>query len=284
MGNSLRDTSRPVGAAEGHHFEKLLEWMAGGAQLLHDAPRLAVERHRMAALGIEHHDADRGGLHERLEVGPRAPLGAVGASVGDRGRGLGGEQRQHLLVLAGELLSFRLVAQEEVPDLDATVAQRRAQEGPGEDPGGVEPVLADVAREVGQARWRRQVPEKLEQAQTVRPGEDLPFLVGGEAGEGQIPGQVPLVDGHDDAVAGVGEPAGAVHRLEEHGIEIEACVDSQDGGDALAQRLDLPFRGIGLRHGFSSFAGRASNADRRGTRTTGSRAGCGVWWGHINES
>ena len=62
----------------------LLEWMAGGAQRLHDASRLSVERHRIAALRIEHHDADRGGLDEGLEVGPRAPLGAVGAGVGDR--------------------------------------------------------------------------------------------------------------------------------------------------------------------------------------------------------
>ena len=116
------------------------------------------------------------------------------AGVGDRGRGLGGEQRQHLFVLAGKLLSFRLVAEEEVPDLDATVTQRRAQEGPGEDPRGVETALVDVAREVGQARRRRQVSEKLEQAQAVGPGEDLPFLLGGEAGEGQVPGHLPLVD------------------------------------------------------------------------------------------
>ena len=178
----------PVGAAEGQYVEDLLDWMAGGAQLLHDAPRLAVERHRMAALRVEHHDADRGGLDEGLEVGPRAPLGAVGARVGDRGRGLGGKQRQHLLVLACELLSFRLVAEEEVPDLDATVAQRRAQEGPGEDPGGVDAELADVAREVGETRRRRQVPEKLEQAQAVGRGEDLPFLLGGEAGRRSGPG------------------------------------------------------------------------------------------------
>ena len=195
------------------------------------------------------------------------PLGVVGARVGDRGRGLGGKQRQHLLVLAGELFSFCLVAEKEVPDLDATVVQRRAQEGPGEDPGGVEAVLADVAREVGEARGRRQVPEEIEQAQAVGRGADLPFLLGGEAGEGQVLGHLPFVDGHDDAVARIGEPAGAVHRFDEHGIEIEACVDSQDGGDALAQRLDLPSRVIGLRQGFSSLVGPAE--DRAGPRRRG---------------
>ena len=104
-----------VGATAGQHLEDLLERMAGGAQLLDDAPRLAVERHRMAALRIEHHDADRGGLDEGLEIGPGAPLGAVGAGVGDRGRGLGGEQRQHLLVFAGELFPSALSARKKCP-------------------------------------------------------------------------------------------------------------------------------------------------------------------------
>ncbi|MDE2790214.1 MAG: hypothetical protein OXI81_07300 [Paracoccaceae bacterium] len=113
-----------------------------------------------------------------------------------------------------------------------------------------------MAREVGQARRRRQVAQMREQAQAVgRVSEDLACLLGGESGEGQVLGHLPLVDGHDDAVTRVGEPAGAVHRLDEHGLEIEACVDSHDGGDALVQRLVLPSHGIEPRHDFPSLAG-----------------------------
>ena len=37
------------------------------------------------------------------------------------------------------------------------------------------------------------------------PGEGFAFLIGGEAGEAEVLGQVPLVDGHDDAVVSVSE-------------------------------------------------------------------------------
>ena len=115
----------PVGAAEGQDLEDLLGRMAGGAQLFHDVPRLAVERPRPAAR-VEHHDADRGGLDEGLKVGPRAPLGAMGAGVGDRGRRLAREQLQHLFVLGSECLAVRLVGEEEVAELHAAVTYRRA--------------------------------------------------------------------------------------------------------------------------------------------------------------
>ena len=46
--------------------------------------------------------------------------------------------------------------------------------------------------------------------------------------------------------ARVGEPAGALHRFVEHGIQVEARVDSQDGGDAFAQHFVLLSLGIGL--------------------------------------
>ena len=136
---------------------------AGQAQPLHDPPCLAVERHRPAALGVEHHDTHRRGLDQGLEVGPGAALVAVGARVGDRGRGLGGEQRQQLLVLVGERLAVRLVGEEEAADVGAAVAHRRALEGAGERRGGLDAERADIAREVGEAQRPRQTAEVLEQ-------------------------------------------------------------------------------------------------------------------------
>ena len=37
-----------------------------------------------------------------------------------------------------------------------------------------------------------------------------------------------LVDGRYDAVARAGERAGAIHHLAQHGVDVEACRDSQD--------------------------------------------------------
>ena len=92
----------PVGAPVGDDLKQLLRGLAGAAQTLDDAPRLAIERGRVAGADVEHHDADRRGLDQRLEVGPRPLLGAVGPRIGDRDRGLRGEQYQDLLVLVGE--------------------------------------------------------------------------------------------------------------------------------------------------------------------------------------
>ena len=84
----------------------------------------------MAGPGIEDHDAHRGGVDQGLQVGPRPLLGPVPAGVGDRRPGLGREQRQDLLVLAGELLPAFLVGQIEVAHLPAPVSDRRPQEAP----------------------------------------------------------------------------------------------------------------------------------------------------------
>ena len=118
-----------VGAADGHHLEELLGRPAGRAQAFRDAPRLAVERQRPAGLRVEHQHADRRGLDQRLEIGPRAALVSVGARIGDRQGGLRGEQGQHLLVLVRERLAVRLVGEEEAADLGIAVAHRRALEG-----------------------------------------------------------------------------------------------------------------------------------------------------------
>ena len=57
----------------------MLRGLAGVAQALDDPPRLAVERGRAPGADVEHHDADRRGLDQGLEVGTGAPFGAVGA-------------------------------------------------------------------------------------------------------------------------------------------------------------------------------------------------------------
>ena len=112
---------------------------------------------------------DRRGLDQGLEVRPRAALGAEGARINDRGAGLGGEQGQHLLVVVGERLAVRLVGEEEVADVRAPVAHRRALKGAGERPGGLDAERTDVAREVGEAKRPRQRAEVLEQTGVVGP-------------------------------------------------------------------------------------------------------------------
>ena len=70
----------PVVEPAGHDLKQVLGRPARGAQALHDAPRLAVDRDRATGLPIEDHDADRRGLDQGLEVGPRKLLGTVGAA------------------------------------------------------------------------------------------------------------------------------------------------------------------------------------------------------------
>ena len=54
------------------------------------------------------------------------------------------------------------------------------------------------------------------------------------------------VDGGDHGVAGAGQRAGGLGDLAQHGVDVEARADAQDGrrerGDPFAQRLDLPPR------------------------------------------
>ena len=94
-----------------------------------------------------------------------------------------------------------------------------------------------------------------EQANAVGPGEEFLLLLRGEAREHEVPGRARLVDGDDDAPAGAGERPGALDRLAEHGVEVEARVDPQDG---VAKRRAARPRGLlvspgvfRMRHGFS---------------------------------
>ena len=247
----------PVGAPDRDHLQKLLGRVAGHPQALDDAPRFAVERDRPAGAGLEDHHADRRGFHQGLQIRPRAPCVAVRASVGDRGAGLRREQHQHVFVVAGELLAVGLVGEEEVADVGAPVAHRRALEGPRERPQGRDAERADVARQVREPQRPRQLAQVLEQPAAVGPGEEILLFLGGEAREDEVLGRTGLVDGDDNAAAGAGQPAGALDHLGEHGVEVERGADAQDGGgergDALAQRFfGRPPPAAGLRQGSSA--------------------------------
>ena len=243
----------PVGAAKGDDFQKLLGRVAGRAKPLHDAPRLAVERHRPPARRVEHHHPDRGGLDQGLEVGPRAALGAVGARVRDGGGGLRGEQHQDLLVLVDELAVALLPGEEEVPDVLIVVAHRGREQGVRPHQAGVDAERAHEPRQVGQAQRSREAPQVLEHPQPLGPVEDQEVLLGGEARGDDVAGLARCVDGGDDTVARAGEGAGALDDLAEHGVEVEARVDARDGraqgGDALAQRGVLAPQVVGLHRG-----------------------------------
>ena len=84
----------------------------------------------MAGAGIEHRHADRRGLDERLEVGPRPLEIAVRARVHDRRRRLRREKHQDLLVLARERLAVLLVAEKEVAEMLAQVVHRGPMQRP----------------------------------------------------------------------------------------------------------------------------------------------------------
>ena len=154
-------------------------------------------------------------------------------------------------------------------DVRAAVAHRRALEGPRERPRGRDAERADVAREVGEPQWPGQLAEVPDQADAVGPGRKLALFLGREAGEHGVLRRPRLVDGGDDAVAGPGEPAGALDDLGEHGVEVERGVDAQDGraqgGIALAQGLDLLPCITGLRQGSSSAGSLRTALSRAGT-------------------
>ena len=125
-GNSRRATSRPSARRHVTRPEQLLGRAVGEVQIADDPQRLPVERHGLAALAVEDHDAHRRGLDQRLQVGPRTALVAVRARAGDRGRRLGGEQDEHFLVGAAELLASLLLGEKENADVGVAVAHRGA--------------------------------------------------------------------------------------------------------------------------------------------------------------
>ena len=109
----------------------------GAEQALHDASRVAVDRERGAGRGHELDDADRRGVHQRL------------------------------LVLVGEFLPALLLAEEEVPDVQAPVTHRGRLERPAGDQARRKPERADMLPEVGEPERAVKAAQNLEQP---RPG------------------------------------------------------------------------------------------------------------------
>ena len=252
----------PVGEAAGEDPEQILGGLAGVAQAIDDAPRLEVERDRAAGADVEHHDADRRGLDQRLKVGPRPLLGAVGARVGDRGRGLRGEQHQDLLVLVGERLVALLLGQIEVADMDAAMAHRRALEGLRRQQVGGETERLHIGRNVGDPERSLEVAEILEEPRALGPLHDGPVLRLGDARGDEVLWRARLVDGGDGAEARAGQRPGALDDLAEHGLEVEARADPQarraERRDALAQRRDLAAQFVRSAHRRAPAGGRIS--------------------------
>lgn len=68
----------------------------------------------------------------------------------------------------------------------------------------------------------------LEQPHAVGAGEEFALFFRRHAREHEAPGRARLADGGDEAVAGTGERAGALHHLDEHRVEVETRADVQD--------------------------------------------------------
>ena len=237
QGQRLEGERPPVRVPARDHVEQLLRWAARGAEPLDEAPRLAVERDRMAGGGIEHRDADRRGLDERREVGPRPLDVAVRARVGHGRRRLRGEQHQDLLVLTRERLAVVLVAEKEAAEMLTPIAHRsplqrlRAQGVRGEAE------RSQVAGQVRHPERRRLVPQVCEESRPVGPRDHLPARLGRQAGGDEVLDRSPLVERRDHAGAGAGQRAGALDDLLQHGGQLEALADAENRraqpGDAL---------------------------------------------------
>ena len=211
---------------------------------------LPVDGRRHGGVRVEHHHADRRGLHQRLQPGPRAPLVAVRARIRDRHRRLRGEQHQQRLVLVGEALPALLVADEEGSDMRAAVAHRRALEGATEPQLRREPERADVAGEVVDPQRRPLLAQMLKQLEPVgQAAQKAPLLLGSRPRGDKVLRRSRLVDRKDGAVAGASERAGAVDNLAQHGGDIEARTDAPDGLDQVREAL-LRCRGRATRFVF----------------------------------
>ena len=220
----------PVGEAAVDDLQQLLGRTTGGAQSLHDASGLAVERHQKPALRVEHHDADRRGLDQGFEIGPGALLVVVDAGVGDRGGRLRGEEHQQILVLVGERRSALLLGEEEAAHMHAPVAHRSALEGLRPYQVGGEAERAHVGRKFREPYRSGQVAQVGEEPGAVGPLGEAALLLGGESRGDELAHSARPVDGGDDAVARRGQGARSVDDFLEHGGEIEACADAQNGG------------------------------------------------------
>ena len=106
-------------------------------------------------------------------------LVTVGARVGDGGGRLGGEQHQHLLVLAGELASAGLPRQKEVADMQAPVTHRCRLHGLRHDRVRGKTKRPDVAVQVLHFQGAFKVADVFAQPWPLGPVQQLAVLFGG---------------------------------------------------------------------------------------------------------
>ena len=111
-----------------------------------------------------------------LEAGAGPALVAAGARAGHGARRQGGEQPQHLLVLAGELFPTLLLDEIGVGGMHAAMAHRRALEGPLRLALGGEAERAYMGGDVGEAQRSAKVAEVPEEP---RPASASPRAGGG---------------------------------------------------------------------------------------------------------
>ena len=130
--------------------------------------------------------ASTGEVSTRASRSARARRSAVRARVGDRGRGLGGEQHQDLFVGAGELRAALLLGEKEAADVQVTMPQRRALHRLRRHQVRQEAERPDVGGQVRQPKWLSEVAEVCEESRSRRTtrfrrtavGQDLPSAAG----------------------------------------------------------------------------------------------------------
>ena len=160
----IRQSDLPaVGAPPSDDALQLFQGQPGLAQRRGDPARLPVEVDDLTAVAVEDYDAHGRDVDQRLQVGPRALLGAVGAGVGDRGGGLRREQRHDLLVSTRELPVPFLLADKEVADRNVAVPHRHGLHRPGAHQIRREAERPDVRRQIRQTKRRGKVTEVCEE-------------------------------------------------------------------------------------------------------------------------
>ena len=220
----------PVGPPAGQHVQQLFRGRTRGADRLDDALGRAVDRQHAAGAGLEHRHAHRRGLDQGLEVGPRARNVPVRTRVRDRRGRLRGEEHQDLLVLGRERLAVLLVSEEELPEMRVPMAQPGALQR-RQDPGiRGEADRPQIGGHIGQLERHRNMPQMLVEPLPVGPLRHHPALLGSKTGGDEVSHLSALVDRGDHALARAGERPAAVDDLAEHGGQVEARADAQDGG------------------------------------------------------
>ena len=224
-------TLPPVGTPAGDDVQQRFHRMFRHAKAIHNPPGFTIDPFWPAIFGGEDDDAYRGGLNQRLKIGPGTPFVPVDARIDNCGRGLRCEQCQHLFVLGVERPASRFFRKEKVADMHVAVTHRRTLERPGEYRGRFKTKRPDVACEVVEAERSRQVSKVVDQTQTVRPSHQLLLFLGCEAGNDVVLVCTGFIGRDDDAVSGTGERAGACYDFRQYGVEVKTGADPQQGSD-----------------------------------------------------